>query len=107
MPWTGRPQVFVVTIRRIGRPPLIILHCMPMDLVRTLLRRAMALDKDFNQGVRTRVTFSVDDQDPKVDERCKPLTLIVFHPSVETMQLWEVGLSITNSIISVEQHLRG
>lgn len=70
------------------------------------LEKALALDNKLNQGVRTRVTFSVNDQNPVVELRCKPLTLIVFHPSVQAMMLWEVGLSATNSVVKVVLHLR-
>jgi hypothetical protein len=70
------------------------------------LDRALALDENFCQGCLTRITFSLNDQDPVVTERRQPLTLIVFHPSVMAMMLWEVGLSATNSTVSVFHNIR-
>jgi hypothetical protein len=73
--------------------------------MKTFLKRAIKLDENFDQGTKTWMTFSIRDQDPQEEARREPLELIVFHPSVEEMMLWEVGITATNTVVLVVHRL--
>jgi hypothetical protein len=107
-----QPPPFTVTVlRQVGPEPedlqihLEIPGCRPTDLMKTFLKRAIELDKAFDQGTQTWMTFSFRDQNPQTEARLEPLELIVFHPSVEKMMLWEVGVSATNTVALVRFRL--
>jgi hypothetical protein len=100
------PPPFTVTIRRPQKgTPLLIPGCRPTDTLQTFLNRAWERDDTFCQGIRTRITFSLDDQDPDTEARRKPLELIVYHESVLPMKLWEVGVTSTNCVVKVYHHI--
>jgi hypothetical protein len=106
------PPPFTVTIlRQVGPEPedlqihLEIPGCRPTDLMETFLKRAVELDKNFDQGLLTWMTFSIQDRDPQTEAQREPLKLIVFHLSVKKMMLWEVGISATNTVALVRFRL--
>jgi hypothetical protein len=95
---------FTVTIKRGGRySDLFIRDWRKSDLMEYFLKKARKLDKNINQGPRTRMTFSIDDNE-ETDGKVKrePLQLIAFHDSVKRMHLWEVGISAANSTVAVK-----
>jgi hypothetical protein len=65
-------------------------NCQPTDLMKFVLNKAMTVDTNFYYGIQMRIFILTDEGKTEY---------IPFHPCVENMMLWELGISPNNVII--------